>query len=353
MAYPVPPKSKSAVKRAGKAIAQGRETKEDIILVDQWRASHGYVINTFQAWLKGLIKRSGIHADFAQRLKRRKTVFDKLRRKRPNGEFLISDVTSMHDFAGCRLIFETIEDLWSFRKFLRSQDTLRNVQHVLRNESQKYDYINFPKSSGYRGVHEVFRHHPRSHRISSISSEPWQGLLVEIQLRTRVQHAWATALEISDIIDDQRTKFELQDTLRGDFFSISSELTARRYEGLCKAHLQLTDKELCERLQEIEIKTDILRNLSTLRQFEGFDQLRKHNVLNIRVNDESELELQVHNRRNANLAIELANELESDLSSVNAVYVRADNPLQLRRAYQNYFNDPIDFVEMIEKELWK
>lgn len=78
MAYPEPPASKSAVKRAGQAIANNKADQSDYLLVDQWRASHGYVINTFQAWLKRHINKKEYYVEFAQRLKRRNTVIDKL-----------------------------------------------------------------------------------------------------------------------------------------------------------------------------------------------------------------------------------------------------------------------------------
>ncbi|MFN3321713.1 MAG: hypothetical protein ACK43M_23555, partial [Allorhizobium sp.] len=104
MAFTVPPQSKAAVRQAGKAIADGVAAEQDYALVDQWRASHSYVINTFNVWLRRKIDASKINAEFAQRLKRRNTVIDKLRRKKPDGTPLIRDVTTMQDFAGCRLI---------------------------------------------------------------------------------------------------------------------------------------------------------------------------------------------------------------------------------------------------------
>jgi hypothetical protein len=54
--------------------------------------------------------------------------------------------------------------------------------------------------------------------------------------------------------------------------------------------------------------------------------------------------------RNSSDAIAKATELETSGSSLNAVYVRASNPKQLRSAYRNYFNDPIDFVKIIQEE---
>jgi hypothetical protein len=233
---------------------------------------------------------------------------------------------------------------------MRSNAVLQNVNHELRSAEEKYDYIKHPKASGYRGIHDVYRHFPRPHRRSLNASEPWHGLLVEVQYRTRIQHAWATALEISDIIDGQRTKFEFIETQRHKFFSIASELIARTHEGLSHSHLERTKLELREQLQSLELELGILQRLAALRQFDGFQNLGKHNVLNIVYSDDG-LQLEVYRFRSPNQAIEKANELEGDASSVNAVYVRADNPFQLRSAYRNYFNDPVDFVNLVEAAL--
>lgn len=89
MAYPKPPVSKSAVRRAGQAISNGTANDEDYQLVDKWRSAHGYVINTFQAWLKGRIGKQEYNIEFAQSLKRRNTVVDKPKRKDLFGIYLI------------------------------------------------------------------------------------------------------------------------------------------------------------------------------------------------------------------------------------------------------------------------
>src|SRR5215207_3906826 len=56
----------------------------------------------------------------AQRLKRRKTIFDKLRRE-PNMQ-----LSTMQDVAGARVIFKNIDDLMAFRAALHSA----KVDHV-------------------------------------------------------------------------------------------------------------------------------------------------------------------------------------------------------------------------------
>lgn len=50
------------------------------------------------------------------------------------------------------------------------------------------DYIADPRSSGYRGTHLIYRYF--SDRV-----ETYNGLRVEVQLRSHLQHAWATAVE--------------------------------------------------------------------------------------------------------------------------------------------------------------
>ena len=349
--FPPPPESKGAVNRAGKAIANGNAEDSDFALVDQWRAAHGYVINTFQIFFRRKITSRKYEVEFAQRLKRRKTVIDKISRTKPDGSPLMGDVTSMHDFAGCRLIFNSLFELNSFRKYVHSQDSMRNVRHKLRHDPKKYDYISSPKPSGYRGIHDVFSHYPRSHRRDFAASTPWHGLYVEVQYRTRVQHAWATALEISDIIDGQRTKFDLTESKRVRFFALASEILSRKYENLSNALTDLDYESIVKDFSNLETELGILKRLEVLKEAGGFEKIKIHNVLNITSTKTDAVILEVESFKNAALAIQRATELEADADSINAVYVRADNPAQARSAYRNYFNDPVDFVKLVKNAL--
>lgn len=173
---------------------------------------------------------------------------------------------------------------------------------------------------------------------------------MELQYRTRAQHAWATAVEISDLLDGERTKFDLDSSERGTFFAISSEIIARRYENLTRAFDGVTTDELMNKLQALEDKLGILRRLELLKQFEDEESLQNHNVLNIYRKPNGALELEVIPFKTAAQAIAKATELESSSESLNAVYVRSDNPKQLRSAYRNYFYDPVDFVKIIQEQ---
>ncbi|MCE8421239.1 hypothetical protein LZ190_21680 [Rhodovulum sulfidophilum] len=94
----------------------------------------------------------------------------------------------------------------------------------------------------------------------------------------------------------------------------------------------------------------ILRRLELLKQFEDEEKLQKHNVLNIYRGEDGSPKLEVIAFKSAAPAIEKASELEASDGSLNAVYVRSDNPKTLRSAYRNYFYDPIDFVKIIQTE---
>lgn len=139
----------------------------------------------------------------------------------------------------------------------------------------------------------------------------------------------------------------MNETSRVRFFSIASEILARFHEQKQRAHLEKSHTELVDELRFLEDELHILQRLEALRTFGGFERVRRHNVLNIVRSEEEGYRLEVENFKNAKQAIERATLLEQDPRSMNAVYVSADNPNQLRSAYRNYFNDPVDFVRLV------
>jgi GTP pyrophosphokinase len=93
-------------------------------------------------------------------------------------------LSTMQDIGGCRTVFETIDDL-------------RGVErHILRSarwrDSRVEDYIDNPKPDGYRAVHIITKR-----------DERW----IEVQLRTRRQEDWATAVEEAESL----TGFDIKD----------------------------------------------------------------------------------------------------------------------------------------------
>ncbi|GGO98362.1 RelA/SpoT domain-containing protein [Stakelama pacifica] len=169
--------SRKRVSKAGEAIRDGKPAASDFMILEQWRAAHRHVLNSFQALLRNRTR--GQSVVVAQRHKRRQTIIGKLRR------FPDMKLHRMDDVAGCRLIFQDIDQLNIFRSnFHRA-----NFKHELRNAPGKYDYIQNPKPDGYRGIHDVYKYDVNSHHGAA-----YKGLQIELQYRTIFQHAWATGL---------------------------------------------------------------------------------------------------------------------------------------------------------------
>ena len=186
--------SKSRVNRAGNNVRNSTATPEDLKVIEEWRAAHRGVLNTFQAILR--TRTRGTNVTVAQRHKRKNTIFDKLQRL-PDMQLV-----RMDDVAGCRLIFRSIKELNKFR------DTFHKAKfnHKRRNEPDKYDYMKSPKDTGYRGIHDIYEYD-----VNSESGKSLAGLYIEIQYRTLVQHAWATAVEVVGFITESQPKFQQGD----------------------------------------------------------------------------------------------------------------------------------------------
>ncbi len=131
------------------------------------------------------------------------------------------ELARMDDVAGCRLIFSSIADLYDFREKLHKA----GFRHKRKNEIDKYDYIKHPKDTGYRGIHDVFEYDVRSE-----SGKGSKGLLIELQYRTRAQHAWATAVEVIGFITESQPKFQEGDKRYEAAMLYASEIIARAHE---------------------------------------------------------------------------------------------------------------------------
>ena len=87
----------------------------------------------------------------------------------------------MQDIGGVRTIVGSIEQVRELQAAYKSS----RFKHQLVSEK---DYIAEPKCDGYRSVHLVFRYVNKR-------APDYNGLSVEMQIRTKLQHAWATAVE--------------------------------------------------------------------------------------------------------------------------------------------------------------
>jgi len=317
--------NKAAIRRAGQAMSAGTASAQDEQTVQHWRDCHAYVLNTFQGTLRRWIRnRSYV---LVQRLKRLSTVRDKL----ATGRAL--DIASMHDLAGCRIIFPSVQDLHGFRNEFHRK-TRSTHAYV---SAGKFDYLATPKSTGYRGIHDVFKYH-----VTRSPGSAWNGLRVEIQYRTQMQHAWATAVEISDLIDGERVKFDRGANIgRERLFMLASEYMAR-LENMHGCLPQLEATALVQELFELEERIGVLARLRAL----GAGRIAVPNKKNL-VLCFSGGQLRIYPFASVRQAMTARNQIELEQADADVVYVRANKPSEVAGAFRNYFRDAREFIDLL------
>jgi hypothetical protein len=329
--------SKSRVNKAGHAIGAGKASVEDIEVMENWRASHAYILNTFQATLRN--RSRGSTAVVGTRLKRRATIENKVRR------YPDMQLARMHDIAGCRIIFETIDELLQFRNDLHGA----RFNHKRRgaDNEERWNYLVHPKSDGYRGIHEVYEYD-----VKSEGGKTWNGLNIEIQFRTYAQHAWSTAVEVAGLLTLNKPKFGQGSSELLEQFKIASELIARKYEGGTSCLPNETSSELRRRFSICENSTRIIELFRRVNTKVVDIDFRKNNVLvfpYVRAEDENASELEIYSFDNVFRAIERYNNLEEKWNDqADVVLVRADSFDNMKVTFRNYFADTADFVGMIQ-----
>lgn len=162
----------SKVNRAGRTLKrwwrgdaisdEAAERALNVLL--EFRAAHRLPLTKATMGLRSVVTTEGCVVEVSQRLKRVPTMVEKLAR------FPNMALSTMQDVGGCRAVVDTI-------------DEVRRVQRRLsknRPPLKVSDYIAEPQPSGYRGVHVIVQ---------------YDGRTIEAQLRTRVMHDWAIAVE--------------------------------------------------------------------------------------------------------------------------------------------------------------
>src|SRR5262249_9253462 len=158
-----------------KAIATGLWNYSAFDLVDAWRMSHAFPLNTFQMSLRRRAKRvqDKPAVVVGQRLKRFSSIRGKLMREPTMA------LSTMQDIGGCRAVVASMAAARSLADLF-----VEGGCSISRN------YIDAPKPDGYRSVHRVGKYGSDSEVHSA-----WNGKRIEIEVRTSIQHIFATGME--------------------------------------------------------------------------------------------------------------------------------------------------------------
>ena len=180
------------VRRAGEILRDFNiptETDEfqwGLEVLSYWRFTH----ETPLGEAIELLEKSSLNHDkdaiFAKRLKRAVSILRKLLR------YQSMSLKTMQDIGGCRAVFSNEKKL---RKTVR--ELKRHPEFRIPNGGYRAkDYIKTPKADGYRSYHLV----------GKFTAADGTSKSIELQLRTQIQHYWATAVEIVDLFTGQALK---------------------------------------------------------------------------------------------------------------------------------------------------
>jgi hypothetical protein len=351
MVWTVPKYSKNVVNRAGRKItdqppAMTDEESDEWIadyflaldVVNNWRSSHNFPLNTFHVGLRRRAQTIDPNSITAQRIKRMASIESKLER------FPTMTLSQMQDIGGCRAIVSHASQVYRLCDSYSASD----IKHSLH---QKDDYIAAPKGSGYRGVHLVYRYF-------SDKKSDYNTLKIEMQLRSQLQHAWATAVEMVGAIVQQALKSSLgeQEWLR--FFAIMGSTIAIREDSPLVPGTPQDYSSLVKELREHALSLDVSNRLrafgTALQVYESAASKDNHYYL-IEVDSVQKL-VNVTGFKQSESELATAKYLETEKKLKNrpnsdAVLVSVDSMDALRRAYPNYFLDTGVFVSLIEETL--
>ena len=111
-----------------------RDFERAMEIIDNWRACHGYPLNTFQINLRRAARRLDTTALIAQRTKRLSSIFSKLRR------FPNMKLSQMQDIGGCRAVVRSVAATRQLDQYYTKES---GIKHALstRDDTSVYQEI--------------------------------------------------------------------------------------------------------------------------------------------------------------------------------------------------------------------
>lgn len=333
-----PPKcTKGDIDRAGAALISDDEREREAAadIVNGWRAAHGFPLNTAQMTLRGKARRQDLNAIVGQRLKRISSIQGKLARV---GGMQLS---RMQDIGGCRAILQGVEAV------LRLAAAYEEAGYRIRN-----NYIEKPKEDGYRSIHLIWKYeHPAA------KYAVWNGYQIEIQLRSKLQHAFSTSVETVTAFTGEPLKFGGGDDRWRRFFSLMGTVIAG-WEGSPSVPGTPEDPEDVRR----EL-SDLANALGVRYWLDAWSGALK--VLPSRRVKGAEVYLLLLNTREKTIqALSFATPDEASRqlllfekeimrggSDIDAVQVSAASVHELKRAYPNYYSDTKAFLSALRRAI--
>lgn len=319
-------------------------------VMSYWRFSHEIPLENAFTLLQKIAIKQDKKSIFAKRLKRHVSIVRKLIR------FKKMKLKNMQDIGGCRVVLKSRKKLMRTVKELRKKPEFKNIHGKIRYK----DYIKTPKDDGYRSYH----------LIGEFPDATGNTKNIEIQLRTEIQHYWATALEIVDLFTDQALKSNQGDEAWKTFFINVSEQFSLMEEIHLFDTLSFESKNQAYRdaleqkkhlLQSCKTAQDYTKHLDVFERLNSFSgSLKVIGEKLAEVSDSSgysllKIDIKKHTLESAIFSNEdsktaedeyIKAEKEASNKTTLAVALVSSNAVgDIRAAYPNYFADSARFLE--------
>ncbi len=172
--------SKRTIDRSGDVVAKERYRNEDDFLqmdeiFDQYRRSHLAPLTNTTLELQNILSNFDSEYYIAQRLKRRPQIIRKLNR-------LSVRLTQLQDIGGNRIIVHKNQDVDRLYGHIENrirQDNSTTIQRITDYRERGRD------QTGYRSLHVILNR---------------DGMHLELQIRSRIQHYWSESIERTSVI---------------------------------------------------------------------------------------------------------------------------------------------------------
>ena len=345
MGFSHPEYSREEVDHAGQfLIAPAEATSFDdwtkaYAIINNWRSSHLFPLRTVRYGVHHIAKRIDPKSVTVQRMKRLFSIDQKLNR------FPKLKLSEIQDIGGCRSVVSTVLEVKKLVEAYKNSE----IRHKLDDED---DYISTPKKSGYRSHHLIYRY-------QSDRNTTYNGLKIEIQIRTQLQHAWATAVEttgrfIGQELKSSKAKHEGKDWLR--FFVLMGTVIAIRENCPPCPQTPATASELKTELQEYANKLDVENRLNAYSVTIKATKTVRHarHFLLLLDTQTKQMEIKSYTQAELKQAQEEYAKIETGYpqrSGKDVVLVSGNSLKEIEQAYPNYYLDTILFLGVLKQAL--
>lgn len=324
--------SKTKIDKIGQKLKANQElTIEEYKMLLEWRNSFSASLDYYYERVQKKVDKENSVA-FAKRLKRIASIKIKLKR-----------------FSSMRL--STIQDIGGMRVILKDKQTLEAAFTSIRNAQTKNvlkrldNYHHTPKEDGYRGVHLVYQSNDTK--------------MIEIQLRTYLEHIWATAVEVYGTLQTVSFKTGEGDNDWKDFFKLLSSYFAisekcsplNEHEKMSEKKLKSKLKKMISKLKVIERLNAATNSIEVIVNKRNQGRPGKYALLELDY-EKGQTKIDIFTKGSVSEAIKEYTQKEfsfAENDKRNIVFVNIESIENIQASYPNYFLDTKKLLEILSK----